>query len=81
MAQIVVKEVEMPVEEIAWKYLLEVLGNDKAKANSQLSGFAEQIYTLNRGLAAKGPLIPVGTIITMPPLNTNRRAKPNRLWG
>lgn len=80
MVDIVVKDVAMPVEEIAWKYRLEALGGDKEKA-AQLSGFVEQIYVLNPGLAALGPEIPVGTTITMPALDSATGPTPNRLWG
>ena len=80
MVSIVVKDTAMAVEEIAWKYRLEALGGNKAKA-ARLEGFVEQIYILNPGLAAIGPLIPVGTTIVMPPTDSTTRPAPNRLWG
>lgn len=75
-----VKYVEMAVEEIAWKYRIEALGGDLEKA-AKLSGFVEQVYELNPGLAALGPLIPIGTEINMPPLSASREPQLNRLWG
>lgn len=80
MVQIRVKDVEMAVEEIAWKYRIEALGGDMAEA-AKLSGFVEQVYALNPGLAALGDEVPVGTLIDMPPLDAATPALPNRLWG
>ena len=80
MVQIVVKDTAMAVEEIAWKYRLEALGGDEEKA-AKLSGFVEAVYLENPGLAALGPLVPVGTTIIMPDLNTVTTLPLNRLWG
>ncbi|MEM7300917.1 MAG: tail protein X [Pseudomonadota bacterium] len=68
------------VEEIAWKYRLKALGNDRQRAND-LSGYVEQVYGLNPGLADKGPLIPVGTEIIMPDPFVSVERPANRLWG
>lgn len=70
----------MAVEEIAWKYRLEALGGDRRRA-AELSGYVERIYEANPGLAEKGPLISVGTTITMPAIDTNPTRPSNALWG
>ena len=75
-----VKDDEMALEEIAWKYRIEAFGGDMEKA-SKLSGFVEQVYELNPGLAALGPLIPIGTELKMPPLTASKQPVLNRLWG
>ena len=48
---------------------------------ARLSGFVEAVYLKNPGLAAFGPLIPIGTTIIIPDQNTVTTPPVNRLWG
>lgn len=47
-------------------------------------GLAERVYALNPGLAALGPILPVGTVFQIPldaPNATPPERKAVRLWG
>lgn len=55
----------------------------KAELGSELGGTVETILDLNQGLALLGPIIPVGTVIGLPPRPADgppRRVVP-RIWG
>lgn len=80
MTKIEVKDTPMMVEEIAFKYRLSLFPNDYDRA-AQVSGFAEQIYTLNSGVAAKGQMLPIGTVLQMPDIEDEKTSSPNSLWG
>ena len=81
MAKIKVQNAAMSVEEIAFKHLTNLFPNNKERA-AQLSGYVEEIYEINPGLAGSGQLIAIGTIVEMPQAtNEVKIIKPNRLWG
>lgn len=49
----------------------------------QVPGMIEQVLSINPGLAALGPFLPVGTAIKVPipaPRNNNADITPVRLW-
>lgn len=81
MATVRVSQSAMSVEDICFKYLTGLYPNDKDRA-AQLSGYVERVYDLNSGLADKGQLIPIGTIIKMPePTAEVAILQANRLWS
>lgn len=41
----------------------------------------EQVYEANPGLAARGPVLPLGLEITLPEKQAAAVARPLRLWG
>jgi phage tail protein X len=44
------------------------------------SGTVEQVYEANPGLAAKGPIIPVGTLVTLPTISDPQAEGLVTLW-
>lgn len=81
MAQIKVVDREMSLEEICFKYLSSVFPNDTLRA-ARLSGYVEEVYELNPGLAGIGQLMAIGTEIDMPEPGAELRILPaNRLWS
>ena len=45
------------------------------------AGITEQVLNLNPGLAALGPIIPTGTLITMPAAPTQAEQPLIQLWN
>jgi phage tail protein X len=48
-----------------------------------LPGYVERVYSLNPGIAAFGPFLPVGTKVRLPPPSTQEKqsaVKVVRLW-
>lgn len=41
---------------------------------------AVQVYEINPGLAARGPVLPLGLVITLPEKQVAPVARPLRLW-
>ena len=41
----------------------------------------EQVYDANPGLAAKGPILPMGLVIVLPEIAVQSVQSPIRLWG
>lgn len=41
----------------------------------------EAVYDVNPGLAARGPVLPAGVLITLPDAAPQPVARPIRLWG
>ncbi|MBZ6064697.1 tail protein X [Aeromonas schubertii] len=44
------------------------------------AGITEQVLALNPGLADQGPLLPIGTLITLPDAPTHATAPLIQLW-
>jgi len=44
-------------------------------------GMESAIYAANRGLAALGPVLPIGTPVIVPVPEVQDRATSDRLWG
>lgn len=52
-----------------------------ARHLGQTAGVTEATYRLNPGLAALGPVLPLGTPVVLPaPSTTQPTAKPLQLW-
>jgi phage tail protein X len=51
------------------------------KAHYGTEGRAEDVYAANPGLAAQGPVLQAGTLITLPEVSDNTVRQPIRLWG
>ncbi len=41
----------------------------------------EKVYDANPGLAALGPILPMGTIVILPEISTQSVKQPIRLWS
>ena len=44
------------------------------------SGYVEQVLEANQGLAAKGPVLPVGTVVNLPELEVVQTIPVISLW-
>lgn len=55
----------------------------KAELGSERTGTVEAILALNPGLAALGPILPLGTAIKLPPRPSTGPARKTvaRIWG
>lgn len=80
MATVKVTGTEMGIEQIAWRFRQQLYPDDPDRA-ARLSGYVEQIFDLNPGLAEVSHNVPVGTEIVMPDAETETPIGPNRLWG
>lgn len=47
----------------------------------QSGGLVEQVLAANRGVAALGPTLPLGTKVVLPPAEEPRAQEAVRLWG
>ncbi|WPZ28987.1 tail protein X [Sulfitobacter sp. OXR-159] len=47
----------------------------------QSDGLVEAVLAANRGLAALGPILPLGTKVVLPPAEEPRAQEAVRLWG
>lgn len=45
------------------------------------AGVVEAVLEANPGLAARGPVLPRGIVITLPEVRESSRARKVRLWG
>lgn len=51
------------------------------KTYGRTAEVTERVLAANRGLAAKGPILPLGTEIVMPDVESRRQARPLvKLW-
>ena len=55
----------------------------RAELGTERGGTVESVLALNPGLAAFGPILPVGTVIKLParPGNGPTRNQVTRIWG
>lgn len=44
------------------------------------SGYVEAVLAANPGLAAKGPILPMGTVVVLPDIETSTEVPMVRLW-
>lgn len=49
-------------------------------ANAQTQRVVEKVLEANHGLAAHGPVLPAGLVITLPDIDPEPAAQPVKLW-
>lgn len=78
-ATVTVELEDMPLDLVCYEYLFRVL-RDRREAG-RLRGYVEATLSANHGLADKGLILPLGTVINMPEFVIEERGvQTRRLW-
>lgn len=77
-AKVTVTREDATVEQICFEYAWQVLG-DRHRAG-QLPGYVEAAIEANRGMAALGLVLPLGTAIALPEWVADDTRPAVRLW-
>ncbi|WP_417766709.1 tail protein X [Stappia sp.] len=77
-AKIRVTREDASLEQLCFEYALEILGN--AGKAARLAGYVEAAIEANRGIAAEGLVLPLGTEVNLPEWRVSNQVEQTRLW-
>ncbi|HOV04218.1 MAG TPA: tail protein X [Hyphomicrobiales bacterium] len=69
---------DVSLDQLVFEYAWTVLGD--LKRAGRLKGFVEATLAANPGLASRGPILPLGLVVTIPEFIVEDRRRVVRLW-